>query len=1275
MAGDYSRNTFDPRKHYTRVLKQQGRVDVDADWNENNDLVMHRIVEETRDVVGAAGAPKYDAGFGLAKNEDGDDLTISKGRFYVAGILCELEEETTYTTQPHYEPPELPNGHHLAYLDAWEQEISALQDPEIREIALGGPDTARRMKTMWQVRLLPGDVECAQGAAALAAALPKSTGRLAAHTAPLEGDTDPCHLPPTAGYLGMENQLYRVEIQKGGTLPGGGPNDRPTFKWAPDNATLEVAIVNVTGRDLEVSEIGKDDLFRFHDTQWVEIVDQTSVRERKPNPLRRINTVTAGTRIITLQSDPPATSGKGLELRGWKQQAGADENGIRIDSNDFIGLEYGIEVSFADGTYNAGDYWLVPARTAIHEVLWPGAAEGNPEYLAPRGVTHHYAPLARVRVADGAVTSVTDCRKLFPPLTEKGTDFDFYKKHLFGFGVACGLQLVCDGAQKQSVTVKKGYAIDCEGRDMILPSNRKVTLAELPEWQRMADAGAQQVALSMSLGSDGQTIEFHLSAYEREHWLAGSALMKAYQDCQQKLIAYLRDNFKAGDPKSGKVTEPEKRLITAWNLLIQLSNPQTGKKVYISPEEHAILKEVYGELAELLKISSTYCSIGALPEFPEYPLKFPQETWFGKGSHKRVRSAHDEPFAFVFGDDERINFFRAPELRFVHAFPDVGAPRVLDVAQSRDRRRIHVLAEAKGTSFIATCEFEILEGEKAWSSPRPIEADERIVQLATGIEGVELYGLGEQKTIYAIDPATGETTSVVKDADERPFEGFFLVDQESRRCFAAVRNASEPKGRYTRIVEYRVEGAGRRFRFTSLYDLQGSGNEGISFSRRGEEDLICGLITGSDNTKSAVTFRTPQQRSALPLGTTGAVSIAGVSTDLALAAVTRAESNDVRFVAHGKTHDELTMPAQICPSGVAASRRRELFVVNHRSQTVSMTAKPATKFDFPKLANYRADALNAYRDLVVLMLESLKDCFCEHLMPDCPVCGKDDVVYLGVLELDGNRAVRRICPLEKRTWVLSPRNVGYWLSMVPVLPAVRWLVERLCCIDVPKILEDRFEVPPTHDDQWKCANMPAFDEITWDRIKEPYEGAKETLRKKAPALFDFFVPKQKASVVEVQPKMAQFVGAPVDDVVAALGAADIPVRDVAEVTGGRAGLTDLLRPSARFSKDRPVTIVASNGKVVNVIDRGGVREPGGMAGELEDVRRRVDESRRLIEERDAQIRTLSQNVEQLQEQLSAARKTQKESAERIEALSAKAASIDDLKSAVDRISRRLPPTG
>ena len=57
MKGDFTRWTFKPEKHYHGVLKQQGRVDLDAEWNEQGAIKDHRIETETLDVVGPAARP------------------------------------------------------------------------------------------------------------------------------------------------------------------------------------------------------------------------------------------------------------------------------------------------------------------------------------------------------------------------------------------------------------------------------------------------------------------------------------------------------------------------------------------------------------------------------------------------------------------------------------------------------------------------------------------------------------------------------------------------------------------------------------------------------------------------------------------------------------------------------------------------------------------------------------------------------------------------------------------------------------------------------------------------------------------------------------------------------------------------------------------------------------------------------------------------------------------------------------------------------------------
>jgi Family of unknown function (DUF6519) len=159
VKGDFTRLTFDPEKEYTGVLQQQGRVQLDADWNEQVEISAHRDRIVAADVIGPCGAPERGGGFAVSCTE-GADLRLSPGRLYVGGTLCVLGAETTYFQQPHL-PSAAPISPHdgrtdLVYLDVWQRHITAIEDPDIREPALGGTDTATRLKTVWQARVLTG---------------------------------------------------------------------------------------------------------------------------------------------------------------------------------------------------------------------------------------------------------------------------------------------------------------------------------------------------------------------------------------------------------------------------------------------------------------------------------------------------------------------------------------------------------------------------------------------------------------------------------------------------------------------------------------------------------------------------------------------------------------------------------------------------------------------------------------------------------------------------------------------------------------------------------------------------------------------------------------------------------------------------------------------------------------------------------------------------------------------------------------------------------------
>ena len=163
MKGDFSRLTFDPKKHFSEVLMQQGRVQLDADWNEQLNITRHRLEAEIADFIGPSGVPAdaqdQSASFEISVNEGDKTFYIGPGRCYIAGKLFENEQQISFTEQPDFPGATLPTGtgRYLVYLDAWPRHITSLEDPTIRESALGGADTTTRIKNVWQVRLCRAD--------------------------------------------------------------------------------------------------------------------------------------------------------------------------------------------------------------------------------------------------------------------------------------------------------------------------------------------------------------------------------------------------------------------------------------------------------------------------------------------------------------------------------------------------------------------------------------------------------------------------------------------------------------------------------------------------------------------------------------------------------------------------------------------------------------------------------------------------------------------------------------------------------------------------------------------------------------------------------------------------------------------------------------------------------------------------------------------------------------------------------------------------------------
>jgi hypothetical protein len=89
MKADLTRDTFHPLKNFTRVLLQQGRVQLDADWNEQSAILLRYIQALAADLIGPHGGPTANLGFQISDRST-NDFPITPGHYYVDGILCEL---------------------------------------------------------------------------------------------------------------------------------------------------------------------------------------------------------------------------------------------------------------------------------------------------------------------------------------------------------------------------------------------------------------------------------------------------------------------------------------------------------------------------------------------------------------------------------------------------------------------------------------------------------------------------------------------------------------------------------------------------------------------------------------------------------------------------------------------------------------------------------------------------------------------------------------------------------------------------------------------------------------------------------------------------------------------------------------------------------------------------------------------------------------------------------------------------------------------------------
>jgi hypothetical protein len=506
---DISRFLFQPKKHYVGMRMQQGRVTLDSDHNEgawHDDEDQRRTLLE---LIGPQGSP--DGGFFIGYtldaapdappqpialnvnpgttlvefNNDGADVPVPSlylmpGTMYVGGMRVELEEPEHIAFQSDYLqsspilgdiPSDLSSSgtirRQFFFLNVWEQCVTAVEDEELLERALGGPDTSVRVRRMRRVEYLLANEgeDCAE---ALERALDEQTnglGQFDRETGELlspgrlwidfaGGDAEetcaPCHPDPSGRYLGAENQAIRIMLV-----------DEDHFVWAYDNASplYRVTIGGVGDTPpndpvVTMLTLAKDEEHWPLTDRVVEILPWSALLDNGEKIADEIGVFCRVSRgfvpdgadaktftidrgdaaamaelndlIHAWDSDHPrlANLDSGSEprhfyVRFWHQvQSGTTPVLIPTSPAAALGST-GLVPNFTTPGLR-GDFWIAALRPETPDRIVPFDLHTNTAGVAPHGPRHFYAPLAMIHSAANVVTALEDCRKHIVPLTDTG---------------------------------------------------------------------------------------------------------------------------------------------------------------------------------------------------------------------------------------------------------------------------------------------------------------------------------------------------------------------------------------------------------------------------------------------------------------------------------------------------------------------------------------------------------------------------------------------------------------------------------------------------------------------------------------------------------------------------------------------------------------------------------------------------------------------------------------------------------------------------------------
>ena len=445
MPSDRARNSYQREQRFRSVIQQQGRVALEADWNEQRALDDADEQAYLTDIIGETGTPDDGFKVGPPAAAKAYDFAVGPGTMYVGGVRAFAPAAIGYFKQPDWltgpqsvldfvtgNPVASPTRE-LVALWLQEAEVSATEAPSLKDVALGGPDTAQRSRLLERiVRFQVTSSDCSEAWKEVLTQLGK-TGwtiddpktMLLSPVAKLRVDfvsggagTD-CQPAATGGYLEADNQFIRVTVAN---VPVPMASPAPRFLWGYDNASFlySVTQVDTAGLHLTLAQDPPDAFRRPRVGQAVEILlpDATLADGSAAAPAGAVRSVIdydPDSRIVTL--DAPLTGGylttkPAIYLRIWE--------GFSADADltkPFALGTTGLTVKLDKTPLHTGDAWTFAVRPATRATVMP--ERYTKAFQPPDEPRIRLCSLAVITwKPSGEIASIVDCRDQFTNLVE-----------------------------------------------------------------------------------------------------------------------------------------------------------------------------------------------------------------------------------------------------------------------------------------------------------------------------------------------------------------------------------------------------------------------------------------------------------------------------------------------------------------------------------------------------------------------------------------------------------------------------------------------------------------------------------------------------------------------------------------------------------------------------------------------------------------------------------------------------------------------------------------